>query len=99
MMHLMEQIAALLLLELIVGKENAQLLSKIDSKGKSHPLEGLDLMTRWRLLSLYRRTKRWLDLIIDIHGSQIFRDGMFNGDPRKQPIAEEVLMCFQNLRF
>ena len=70
--------------EIIVGKENLQRLNEGDSSNENdHPLEGLDWKTRWRLLKLYRKTRRYLDLIVDVHGEQIFIDGIFNGDPRK----------------
>jgi len=34
-----------------------------------------------QLYSLYRKTRHYVDLLIDVHGHQIFLDGCFNGDP------------------
>jgi aarF domain-containing kinase len=67
--------------ELIVGKENAQRLQDCQAgTATQHPLDGLHWMTRLRLLNLYRKTRQWLDLIVDVHGEQIFHAGIFNGD-------------------
>jgi len=34
-----------------------------------------------QLYSLLRKTRHYVDLLIDVHGHQIFLDGCFNGDP------------------
>lgn len=40
-----------------------------------------DLPTKLRLLSLYRKTQRYINLLVDVQGHQILVDGIFNGDP------------------
>jgi aarF domain-containing kinase len=40
-----------------------------------------DLPTKLRLLSLYRKTQRYINLLVDVQGHQILVDGTFNGDP------------------
>jgi aarF domain-containing kinase len=42
---------------------------------------GAGLRARLRLLSARRRCQRYLDLLVDVHGYQIFVNGAFNGDP------------------
>lgn len=32
-------------------------------------------------LALYRRLHGYVDLLVDVHGHQIFQDATFNGDP------------------
>ena len=43
--------------------------------------EKLDLGSRIRLLSLYKKTKKFIDLLVDVQGHQILVNGLFNGDP------------------
>jgi aarF domain-containing kinase len=40
-----------------------------------------DLPTKLRLLYLYRKTQRYINLLVDVQGYQILVDGIFNGDP------------------
>jgi hypothetical protein len=32
-------------------------------------------------LALYRKVDKYIDLLLDVHGHQIFLDAAFNGDP------------------
>ena len=42
----------------------------------------------FQLWSLYRQTRYNVDLLIDVHGHQIFLDGCFNGDPHPGNVME-----------
>jgi aarF domain-containing kinase len=59
------------LLETIVAKENRNLFSKMIRK----------TTLAIQLYSLYKKTRHCVDVLIDVHGHQIFLDGCFNGDP------------------
>lgn len=41
-----------------------------------------------QLSSLRRRTRQYVNLLIDVHGHQIFLDGCFNGDPHPGNVLE-----------
>lgn len=41
-----------------------------------------------QLSSLRRQTRQYVDLLLDVHGHQIFLDGCFNGDPHPGNILE-----------
>lgn len=59
------------LLESIVETENRSSFSKLIRK----------TTLAIQLYSLYRKTRHYVDVLIDVHGHQIFLDGCFNGDP------------------
>lgn len=45
-------------------------------------LHGFGGMLRaMRGLAMYRKMNQYVDLLIDVHGYQIFVDATFNGDP------------------
>lgn len=44
-------------------------------------LTALSLRTKLKLLRLQRKCHHYVDLLLDVHGRQIFVDGAFNGDP------------------
>ena len=44
-----------------------------------HGIEGL--VRALKGLSLYRKLNNYVDLLIDVHGHQIFLNGCFNGNP------------------
>lgn len=46
------------------------------------------LMRALKGLSLYRKLHCYIDLLVDVHGHQIFVDGVFNGDPHPGNIME-----------
>jgi aarF domain-containing kinase len=48
---------------------------------KALQASGAGFRTWARLLLLLRKTRRWVDLLVDVHGYQIFVNGCFNGDP------------------
>lgn len=59
------------LLESVVEREDRSSVSKFFRKAS------LSI----QLFTLYRKTRHYVDLLIDVHGHQIFLDGCFNGDP------------------
>lgn len=44
-------------------------------------LDSMSLLTKLRLLAIQKRCQRYVDLLVDVHGHQIFVDGAFNADP------------------
>lgn len=50
--------------------------------------KALNFWTKLRLLNLYRRTQKCIDLLIDVQGHQIFSLGTFNGDPHPGNIMQ-----------
>ena len=44
-------------------------------------LKSLGFRSKIRLLQLYRRTQRYIDLLVDVQGHQMLSLGIFNGDP------------------
>ena len=51
------------------------------NKSHDHILGGLGLRSKVRLLQLYRRAQKYVDLLVDVQGYQMFSLGVFNGDP------------------
>ena len=72
---------AILIVELVLGKENAETLRGSTRDRVWSKLIHSDLRTKLQLLRLYRRVIRYIDLLVDIQGHQILVDGIFNGDP------------------
>ncbi|CAJ1895898.1 unnamed protein product [Cylindrotheca closterium] len=75
-------------LDLILGKEKRQALregatdASVGGKSSSFDwMKGLDLKKKLRLYSLYKRTKSYVDLMVDVQGHQILTNGVFQGDP------------------
>jgi aarF domain-containing kinase len=48
----------------------------------------LGLLRAFKGISLYRKLHAYIDLLVDVHGHQIFLDGCFNGDPHPGNILE-----------
>ena len=46
--------------ELVIGKDKAEKLEQANQSTKKHPLDGFDMITRLRLLGLYRKTRKIL---------------------------------------
>jgi len=46
------------------------------------------LMRAYKGLVLFRKLHAYVDLLVDVHGHQIFVDGIFNGDPHPGNIME-----------
>lgn len=44
-------------------------------------LGGLGLRSKIRLLQLYRKAQKYVNLLVDVQGYQMFSLGVFNGDP------------------
>jgi hypothetical protein len=63
-------------LELILGSEN---LSKLDIA--TNDVESLSTRSKIRLLRLYRRASKIIDLLVNVQGYSILSSGIFNGDP------------------
>jgi aarF domain-containing kinase len=71
-------------IELVLGKEKAEIL-----KGKSSlPMKGNSIMSKFRLFLLYRKVNRYVDLLVDVQGHQIMMDGIFQGDPHPGNVLE-----------
>lgn len=83
-------------LELFLGKD-----SDLDQRGGGGSTTGNQLLgrtkqvglfqktkTKWRLLLLYWQMRGYLDLLLAVHGHQIFIDGVFNGDPHPGNVLE-----------
>mmetsp|Transcript_20227 Transcript_20227/g.28630 ORF Transcript_20227/g.28630 Transcript_20227/m.28630 type:complete len:767 (+) Transcript_20227:111-2411(+) len=67
----------------------------IDKKTSSKSTPNLSIMGLIRkprmafsLLNLYRQTRGYIDLLLDVSGYQIFIDGCFNGDPHPGNVME-----------
>ena len=63
-------------LELILGSEN---LNKLDIA--SNDVGSLSTRSKIRLLRLYRRASKIIDLLVNVQGYSILSSGIFNGDP------------------
>jgi len=48
---------------------------------ESSLLKDASFVTKMKLLALRRKCKRYLNLLVDVHGHQIFADGVWNADP------------------
>lgn len=44
-------------------------------------MKALGLRSKIRLLQLYRKAQKYIDILVDVQGHQMFSLGMFNGDP------------------
>lgn len=74
--------------ELLVAKEKEVLFGENKSQGNENSLmeifnlHGIGGVVRaMKGLSLYRKINKYVDLLVDVHGHQIFQDATFNGDP------------------
>lgn len=67
--------------ELILGKENMKDLVATIGNGVQDSVNQLGFGAKLRLLSLYRKTQKSIDLLVDVQGHQILHNGIFNGDP------------------
>jgi aarF domain-containing kinase len=56
--------------EVLLGKGNS-----------SSYLESVGVIGKIKLLALVKEYQRYVNLLVDVHGKQIFIDGCFNGDP------------------
>jgi aarF domain-containing kinase len=45
------------------------------------PMKKLGLGSKLRLLLLYKKTQKYIDLLVDVQGHQMLFNGIFNGDP------------------
>jgi aarF domain-containing kinase len=64
----------------VFGEDDA--MSQDSSIVKLLNLHGIEGLVRaLKGLSLYRKLNNYVDLLIDVHGHQIFLNGCFNGDP------------------
>jgi aarF domain-containing kinase len=51
-----------------------------EEQGSSDLLASIPYLSKLKLLLLRRQMRGYVDLLIDVHGQQIFCDGVFNGD-------------------
>lgn len=78
------------LLDSIVENENRSSASKFFRKAS----------LAIQLYSLLRKTRHYVDLLIDVHGHQILQDGVFNGDPHVslyllvRRFTQHLLICY-----
>ena len=56
-------------------------MSTLNITGEDGVLEKAGLVTRLRLLRLYFKAQKVVDLLADVQGYQIFHAAYFNGDP------------------
>lgn len=80
--------------DLILGKEKSEALygqseSAIDASS-SDWMTGLDLKKKLRLYYLYKRTKSYINLMVDVQGHQILTNGVFQGDPHNGKLTSAV---------
>jgi len=66
-----------------------------DPADKTELLRSTSLGTKLRLLALQRKCTRKVDLLLRIHGRQIFVDGIWNADPH--PVCHKVWLCITHL--
>lgn len=43
--------------------------------------DSVSLKSKLRLFSLYKKTQKYIDLLVDVQGHQMLFNGIFNGDP------------------
>ena len=65
----------------LVALRQQQVLGADNEKTIQALVDSLSWSQRLRLLGLRRRCRRDVELLVDIHGRQMFIDGCFNGDP------------------
>ena len=51
-------------------------------------MHGTTLLSKVKLFLLYRKVKKYIDLLVDVQGYQILHDGLFQGDPHPGNIIE-----------
>ena len=74
-------------LQLILGKDKMKTLAATtDGEGKDGGDEESILSecgwkTKFHLLGLYKRAQKTIDLLVDVQGYQMLKDGVFQGDP------------------
>jgi aarF domain-containing kinase len=64
------------------GETKTTIAELLDLHGISGVIRG------FRALALYRKVLRDIDLLVDVHGHQIFHDASFNADPHPGNILE-----------
>ena len=67
--------------ELILGADKMESLGYESGNSLLNIAQDLSFWTKLRLLNLYRKTQKSIDLLVDVQGHQIFSLGTFNGDP------------------
>ena len=66
--------------EFLLGYQRKE--DMLSSSNDGEPLLGqLGLWNKAKIFSLKRKYRHYLELLLDVHGYQIFIDGCFNGDP------------------
>ncbi|CAB9508559.1 protein kinase UbiB [Seminavis robusta] len=73
--------------EIMFGRNSSE-----DSKASIYDLLDLHgirgVIRAFRALALYRKVQKDIDLLVEVHGHQIFQDAVFNGDPHPGNIME-----------
>jgi aarF domain-containing kinase len=74
----------------LIRRRQAQLTMVINNKRERESdgddslrdlVDGAGFLAKLRMLSVRKRCQRYVDLLVDVHGHQIFVNGAFNGDP------------------
>lgn len=63
---------------MILGEDK---MSTLGIPGQAETLKNIGVIPKWRLLQLYLRVQKVIDLLADVQGYQIFHATVFNGDP------------------
>jgi aarF domain-containing kinase len=80
-------------LELVLGEDKLNALESVganDSKSSSEKslLAECGWTTKLKLLGLYRRAQSAIDMLVDVQGYQMLKDGVFQGDPHPGNILD-----------
>ena len=68
-------------MELILGRDKMEALGQTTVRSLKESMSELGILSKLRLLGLYRKTKNYIDLLVDVQGHQLLFNGIFNGDP------------------
>ena len=67
--------------ELILGKEKMESLGYTSNDAFEKTVDKLGIRGKIRLLKLYRKAQKYINLLVDVQGHQMLSLGVFNGDP------------------
>mmetsp|Transcript_81788 Transcript_81788/g.237139 ORF Transcript_81788/g.237139 Transcript_81788/m.237139 type:complete len:598 (-) Transcript_81788:312-2105(-) len=68
-------------LEMILGEEKMEQLGYSSDSDFNKVLKSLGMRNKMKLLFLYRKVQKYIDLLVDVQGYQMLKLGVFNGDP------------------
>ena len=70
-----------MILELVLGRDKLEALGQTTVSSLKDSMSELGIISKFRLLRLYKKTKKYIDLLVDVQGHQMLCNGLFNGDP------------------